>query len=258
MSAPWYKVVGGEDAVFERAVGLQMPILLKGPTGCGKTRFVRHMAAKLGRSLITVACQEDLSAADLTGRYLLKAGDTVWQDGPVTRAVREGAILYLDEVVEARPDVLTLLHPLTDDRRMLTLERRGEEVAAAPAFQVVVSYNPGYQTAARSLKESTRQRFVSIPFGYPTEELEAEIVAHEAACDASVATQLVNLGRATRTLRNHGLREGASTRLLVYAGRMVRDGADLKEACLATLVHSLTDDPEMVRALTDLIATKIA
>lgn len=234
-----------------------MPVLLKGPTGCGKTRFVRHMAATLERPLITVACQEDLSAADLTGRYLLKGGDTVWQDGPVTRAVREGAILYLDEVVEARSDVLTLLHPLTDERRMLTVERRSEEIIAASGFQVVISYNPGYQAAARALKESTRQRFAAISFDYPGPDIEAEIVAHEAGCSSSVADQLVALGRATRTLRNHGLREGASTRLLVYAGRMVVDGSDLTEACMATLVHSLTDDPELVRALSDLISTKI-
>jgi nitric oxide reductase NorQ protein len=220
MTAPWYRVVATEDAVFARAVSLGLPILLKGPTGCGKTRFVRHMASVLDRPLITVACQEDLSAADLTGRYLLKGGDTVWQDGPVTKAARNGAILYLDEVVEARADVLTLLHPLTDERRMLTLERRGEEVAAAPGFQVVISYNPGYQSAARALKESTRQRFASIAFSYPSAEVEAEIVAHESGCSSTIAAQLVMIGGATRTLRNHGLREGASTRLLVYAARM--------------------------------------
>ncbi len=258
MKSPWYRVVAAEDSVFLRAVELKMPILLKGPTGCGKTRFVRHMAAVLDRPLVTVACQEDLSAADLTGRFLLKGGETVWQDGPVTRAAREGAILYLDEVVEARSDVLTLLHPLTDERRTLTLERRGEEIHAAPNFQVVVSYNPGYQSAARTLKESTRQRFASISFTYPSADVEAEIVAHESGCSTEIASQLVELGRATRTLRNHGLREGASTRLLVYAARLVTNGATIDEACQATLVHSLTDDPELVHAIEDLIRAKMA
>jgi len=257
MSLPWYRVVGREDVLFEHAAGLQLPILLKGPTGCGKTRFVRHMAAKLGRPLITVSCQEDLSAADLTGRYLLKGGDTVWQDGPVTRAVREGAVLYLDEFVEARPDVLTLLHPLTDDRRILTIERLAEEVPAIDGFQVVVSYNPGYQRAARALKESTRQRFVALNFSYPPADVEAEIVAHESGCDVEIAAQLVAVGQATRTLRTQGLKEGASTRLIVYAAQLHGSGLSLEAACDATLAQALSDDPDIEQAIRDLIRTRL-
>jgi len=257
MSAPWYKPIGDEEALFERAAGLGLPVLLKGPTGCGKTRFVRHMAHKLGRPLITVACQEDLSAADLTGRYLLEGGDTVWTDGPVTRAVRSGAIVYLDEVVEARPDVLTLLHPLTDDRRILPLERKGEELQAPPDFQVVISYNPGYQSVSRSLKESTRQRFVSIPFDYPSPQAEAEIIVHEGGSSPEMAASLVELGIATRSLKNHGMREGASTRLLIYAAKLIGSGMSIGAAAEATLVQSLTDDADLIRALQDLIQTKL-
>jgi nitric oxide reductase NorQ protein len=257
MNAPWYKSIGDEEALFERAAKLGLPVRLKGPTGCGKTRFVRHMAHKLGRPLITVACQEDLSAADLTGRYLLEGGDTVWSDGPVTRAVRTGSIIYLDEVVEARPDVLTLLHPLTDDRRILPLERKGEELQAPDAFQVVISYNPGYQSVSRSLKESTRQRFVSIPFDYPSAQAEAEIVVHEAGCSTETAVSLVELGLATRSLKNHGMREGASTRLLIYAAKLMGSGMSIGDAAEATLVQSLTDDADLIRALQDLIQTKL-
>jgi nitric oxide reductase NorQ protein len=257
MTAPWYRPIGDEVALFQKAAGLRLPVLLKGPTGCGKSRFVRHMAHILGRPLITVACQEDLSAADLAGRYLLEGGETVWFDGPVTTAAREGAICYLDEVVEARPDVLTLLHPLTDDRRVLPLERKGEEVQAADDFMVVVSYNPGYQSVARNLKESTRQRFVSIPFAYPAPEVEVEILIHESNCSEDIARQLVSLGRATRSLQGHGMREGASTRLLIYAALLVGQGFDLTAACEATIVQSLTDDPELIRALSDLTRSKI-
>ncbi len=254
---PYYRPIGREIEAFETAARLRLPVLLKGPTGCGKTRFVRAMAARLGRPLITVACQEDLSAADLTGRFLLEAGQTVWRDGPLTRAMRMGAICYLDEVVEARADVITLLHPLTDDRRTLPLERLGEELRAPDDFLVVLSYNPGYQSVNRELKESTRQRFVAIPFDYPSETVEAEIVAAEAPCDAALAGTLVRLGRATRNLRSHGLREGASTRLLVYAARLATTGLPLKEACEVTLVGSLTDDPEMVRALRELLRSTL-
>ena len=255
MTTPWYRTTGNEEDLFHHAAELGLPILLKGPTGCGKTRFVRHMAAKLQRPLITVACQEDLSAADLTGRFLLEGGETVWRDGPVTRAAREGAVCYLDEVVEARSDVLTLLHPLTDDRRILPLERRGEEIAAHENFLVVVSYNPGYQAISRELKESTRQRFITIPFTYPSPDIEAEIVAHESGCDIDTANTLVRMGAATRKLREQGLREGASTRLLIYAGQLQQSGLPLTAACNATLVDSLTDDPELVHALRDLIDT---
>jgi len=249
---PYYRPLGGEIEAFQAAARLGMPVLLKGPTGCGKTRFVRHMAARLGRPLVTVACQEDLSAADLGGRFLLEGGATVWRDGPLTRAVREGAICYLDEVVEARADVITLLHPLLDDRRTLTLERLGEEIHAPERFLVVISYNPGYQSLSRELKESTRQRFVSLSFDYPSEAVEAEIVAAEAPCEPALAATLVRIGRATRNLKSHGLREGASTRLLVYTARLVTAGLPLREAAEVTLVGSLTDDPEMTRALREL------
>lgn len=249
----WYRPQGDEIALFTTAAERQLPVLLKGPTGCGKTRFVRHMAERLGRPLITVACQEDLSAADLTGRYVLEGGDTVWRDGPLTRAAREGAICYLDEVVEARPDVLTTLHPLTDDRRVLPLERLGQEVEAAPGFQVVISYNPGYQSLRKELKPSTRQRFVSLAFDYPSPEIEREIILHEAGCTPQVADQLVQLGIASRRLREKGLAEGASTRLLIYAATLSASGMALKPACEATLVHSLSDDPELSAALQELL-----
>lgn len=254
---PYYRPLANEIQVFETAARLKLPVLLKGPTGCGKTRFVRHMAQRLGRDLVTVACQEDLSAADLTGRFLLEGGATVWRDGPLTRAVRTGAICYLDEVVEARADVITLLHPLTDDRRALPLERLGEELHAPDPFLVVLSYNPGYQSVSRELKESTRQRFVTIPFDYPSEAVEAEIVRVEAGCAAETAHALVRIGRATRNLRSHGLREGASTRLLVYAARLVSAGLPLREAAEGTLVGSLTDDAEMVKALRELLRSAL-
>ena len=253
METVYYRAQGEEVAVFEAAARLRLPVLLKGPTGCGKSRFVRYMAARLGRPLITVACQEDLAAADLTGRFLLEGGETVWRDGPLTRAVREGAICYLDEVVEARADVMTVIHPLTDDRRELPLDRQGEVLHAPNDFMVVVSYNPGYQSVTRELKESTRQRFVSLAFDYPAEDAEAEIVAAESGCSPEVARQLVRIGRASRNLKSHGLKEGASTRLLVYAAGLVGSGLPLKQACEATLVGSLTDDPEMTKSLRELL-----
>jgi nitric oxide reductase NorQ protein len=248
-----YRPHGNEIEVFRVAAARKLPVLLKGPTGCGKTRFVRYMAEQLGRPLITVACQEDLAAADLTGRFLLEGGATVWRDGPLTRAVRQGAICYLDEVVEARADVMTLLHPLTDDRRTLPLDRVGEELHAPDDFLVVISYNPGYQSVSKELKESTRQRFVSIAFDYPSAAIEAEIVAKETGCDTDLARTLVKLGQGTRNLRSHGLGEGASTRLLVYAASLVQAGLPLKEAAEVTLVGSLTDDAEMTKALRELL-----
>ncbi len=251
----YYRPIANEIQLFETAAAHKLPVLLKGPTGCGKTRFVRYVAERLGRSLITVACQEDLSAADLTGRFVLEGGSTVWRDGPLTQAVRSGALCYLDEVVEARPDVLTVIHPLTDDRRILPLERLGEELSCPDDFLVLISYNPGYQSVTRELKESTRQRFVSIAFDYPEEAVEAEIVAHETGCDLPLASTLVRLAQATRKLRSHGLKEGASTRLLIYAASLVQAGLPLAEACEATLVHSLTDDAELVRALRDLLGS---
>ena len=249
----YYRPVGNEITVFETAAENKLPVLLKGPTGCGKTRFVRYMAERLGRELVTVACQEDLAATDLTGRYLLEGGETVWRDGPLTTGVRRGAIVYLDEVVEARADVLTVLHPLTDDRRTLPLDRLGEELTAPESFMVVISYNPGYQSVTKELKESTRQRFVTVPFDYPEEDVEAEIVAAESGCSPEVAAQLVKLGRGSRNLRAHGLAEGASTRMLIYAGKLVGAGLPLKDACEATLVGSLTDDAEMAKALGELV-----
>lgn len=249
----YYRPTGCEIELFEAAARLRLPVLLKGPTGCGKTRLVRFMAQRLGRSLITVACQEDLAAADLTGRFLLEGGQTVWRDGPLTRAVRQGYVCYLDEVVEARSDVITLLHPLTDDRRTLPLDRLGEELAAPDEFMAVISYNPGYQSVSRSLKESTRQRFVSVALDYPAQELEAEIVASESGCSPEEALTLVRLGQATRNLRSHGLKEGASTRLLIYAGALMGAGMDLESASRATLVQSLTDDAEMIKALEALL-----
>lgn len=249
----YYRPHGNEVAVFETAARNKLPVLLKGPTGCGKSRFVRYMAEKLGRPLITVACQEDLAAADLTGRFLLEGGATVWRDGPLTRSVREGAICYLDEVVEARADVMTVIHPLTDDRRVLPLDRLGEELQAPDGFLIVISYNPGYQSVTKELKESTRQRFVSLSFDYPKAEVEAEIVAKEAGVGAELAQTLVKLGQGTRNLRSHGLGEGASTRMLVYAAQLVNAGLPLKEAAEATLVGSLTDDAEMTKALRELV-----
>jgi nitric oxide reductase NorQ protein len=249
----YYRPQGNEVGVFRTAAARRLPVLLKGPTGCGKTRFVRYMAEQLGRSLITVACQEDLAAADLTGRFLLEGGQTIWRDGPLTRAVRQGAICYLDEVVEARSDVLTLLHPLTDDRRSLPLDRLGEELQAPDDFLVVISYNPGYQSVSKELKESTRQRFVSLALDYPAPEVEAEIVAVEAGCSAEVARTLVKLGQGSRNLRSHGLGEGASTRLLVYAAQLVGAGLSLRDAAEVTLVGSLTDDAEMTKALRELV-----
>ena len=253
----WYRPTSNEVELFEHAAQLKHPVLLKGPTGCGKTRFVRHMADRLGRPLVTVACQEDLSAADLAGRFLLENGDTVWRDGPVTRAARTGAICYLDEVVEARADVLTLIHPLTDDRRMIPLERKGEDVNAHDNFMVVVSYNPRYQSIAKTLKESTRQRFLAIPFDYPQSSVEAEIVAHEAQCSIEIATELVQLGTATRRLRGHGMHEGASTRLLIYAAQLIGQGLSLRQAAEAALVHTLSDDQAVLGALQDLISSKL-
>ena len=249
----YYRPHGNEVEVFRVAAARRLPILLKGPTGCGKTRFVRYMAEQLGRPLVTVACQEDLAAADLTGRFLLEGGQTVWRDGPLTRAVRAGAICYLDEVVEARADVMTVLHPLTDDRRVLPLDRTGEELVAPDPFLVVISYNPGYQSVSKELKESTRQRFVSLSFDYPSAGIEAEIVQAESGCGAEVAQTLVKLGQGSRNLRAHGLGEGASTRLLVYAATLVVAGLPLKEAAEATLVGSLTDDVEMTKALRELV-----
>jgi len=249
----YYRPIANEVQVFETAARMKLPVLLKGPTGCGKSRFVRYMAERLSRGLVTVACQEDLAAADLTGRYLLEGGQTVWRDGPLTRAAREGSICYLDEVVEARADVMTVIHPLTDDRRVLPLDRLGEEIKAPDSFLIVISYNPGYQSVQKELKESTRQRFVSLSFDYPAADIEAEIIAKEANAPLDLAKTLVRLGQGSRNLRSHGLGEGASTRLLVYTAQLVGAGLPLKEAAEVTLVGSLTDDAEMTKALRELV-----
>ncbi len=251
---PWYREVGNECALFERAFRLRLPLLLKGPTGCGKTRFVAHMAARLGLDLHTVACHDDLTAADLTGRYLLKGGETVWVDGPLTRAVRNGGVAYLDEVVEARKDVTVVLHPLTDDRRILPLERTNEQLEAPDDFMLVVSYNPGYQNVLKNLKPSTRQRFLAISFDYPPADVETEVVMHEAGLDAERASGLVRLARRLRELKDHDLEEGASTRLIVYCGQLITDGMDMREAIEAALIEPLADDEDVKAGLREAVA----
>jgi nitric oxide reductase NorQ protein len=248
-TAPYYLPSGDERVLFEHAYRNRLPILLKGPTGCGKTRFVAHMAEKLGRPLYTVSCHDDLTAADLTGRYLLKGGETVWADGPLTRAVREGAIIYLDEVVEARKDVTVLLHPVTDDRRILPEERTGETLQAPAEFMVVISYNPGYQNVLKALKPSTRQRFVAIEFGFPPQDIEASIVAHESGLAKERCIPLVRLAHALRELKGQDLEEGASTRLVIHAATLVRDGVKPEAAIEAALLQPLTDEPDVLKAL---------
>lgn len=252
---PHYQQQGTERELFEHAYRRRLPVLLKGPTGCGKTRFVEHMAARLGRPLYTVACHDDLSAADLVGRHLIGDGETYWNDGPLTRAVREGAICYLDEVVEARKDTTVILHPLSDNRRILPIERTGETLQAPPEFMLVVSYNPGYQNLLKGMKPSTRQRFVAMRFDYPVPELEARIVAQETGVDSQLAGRLVELANALRVLKEHDLEESASTRLLVYAATLIQDGFDPLSACRAAMVEPLTDDPETAEALMEVTRT---
>ncbi|MEJ2591286.1 MAG: CbbQ/NirQ/NorQ/GpvN family protein [Candidatus Thiodiazotropha sp.] len=230
-----------EVALFEYAYRHRLPLLIKGPTGCGKTRFINYMAARLGRPVYTVSCHDDLSAADLVGRHLIGEHGTYWSDGPLTRAVREGAICYLDEVVEARKDTTVVLHPLTDDRRILPLERTGEILQAPPTFMLVVSYNPGYQSLLKGMKPSTRQRFVALSFDFPPPALEREILIGESGIDGESAQRLVGLANAMRALKEHDLEEAASTRLLVYAATLMRGGYDPLEACRAALVEPLTE-----------------
>jgi nitric oxide reductase NorQ protein len=246
---PFYAPTADECALFEQAYRHRLPLLLKGPTGCGKTRFVAHMAARLGRPLYTVACHDDLTAADLTGRFLLKGGDTVWTDGPLTRAVREGAICYLDEVVEARKDVTVVLHPLTDDRRILPLERTGEVLEAPPGFMLVVSYNPSYQNVLKNLKPSTRQRFLALEFGFPPPDAEASIVAAESGLPRDRCVPLVRLANALRDLKGQDLEEGVSTRLLVYGATLIAGGMKPALAIRAAMIEPLTDDPDVKQAL---------
>ncbi|MCL4152614.1 UNVERIFIED_CONTAM: hypothetical protein GTU68_044119 [Idotea baltica] len=251
--APFYLAQGDECEVFAAAYANTLPLLLKGPTGCGKTRFVAHMAARLGRPLYTVACHDDLSAADLIGRYLLKGGETVWVDGPLTRAVREGAICYLDEVVEARKDVAVVLHPLTDDRRILPIDRTGEELEAASGFMLVASYNPGYQNILKTLKPSTRQRFLSLEFNFPAPSEEERIVAQESGLDPARVKALVRLAGKLRALKGQDLEEGVSTRLVVYAATLIQQGMPVERAIRAAMVEPLTDDEDIKRGLLDLV-----
>jgi nitric oxide reductase NorQ protein len=254
---PYYAAQGGECALFEQAHAQRLPLLIKGPTGCGKTRFVEHMAARLGRPLITVSCHDDLSAADLVGRHLIRDGDTLWCDGPLARAVRMGAICYLDEVVEARKDTTVVLHPLADDRRVLPIERTGEQIAAAPGFMLVISYNPGYQNLLKGLKPSTRQRFVALSLGYPEAAVEQAIVCAETGVSPAVAARLVQLAQALRRLTEHDLEETASTRLLVMAARLIVAGATPRVACRAAIVDALTDDTDTADALDEVVRAVI-
>lgn len=250
---PFYLHTGDEIRMFEAAAAAHLPLMLKGPTGCGKTRFVEHMAFRLKRPLITVACHEDLFASDLIGRYLLKNDETVWVDGPLTQAVRMGAICYLDEVVEARKDTTVVIHPLTDNRRVLCIDKKGEVLQAHPDFLMVISYNPGYQSVLKDLKQSTRQRFVALTFDYPEADSEARIVATEGNVDDDTASRLVTLAGKIRNIREHGLTEGASTRLLIYAASLIRMGISFKAACTAALSQPLTDDDRIQDTLNDLI-----
>ena len=250
---PYYLPAGEEIAIFEQCHHQRLAVLLKGPTGCGKTRFVEHVAWRLRRPLVTVACHDDLSASDLTGRYLVRGGETVWQDGPLTVAARIGAICYLDEVVEARQDTVVVIHPLSDHRRRLPIEKTGEIVEAAEGFQLVVSYNPGYQHVLKDLKPSTRQRFVALEFDFPPPEREIEILQHESGIDRATSHQLVSLGGRLRNLRDRGLAEVPSTRLLVAAARLIAGGIDAKTACRAGIVSPLSDDADLVAAMHDLI-----
>jgi nitric oxide reductase NorQ protein len=252
---PYYRPVADEVQLFEAAYAARMPVMLKGPTGCGKTRFVEYMAFKLKRPLITVACNEDMTASDLIGRFLLDATGTRWQDGPLTAAARIGAICYLDEVVEARQDTTVVIHPLTDHRRTLPLDKKGEQVSAHPDFQLVISYNPGYQNLLKDLKQSTKQRFGALDFNYPDTGVETEVVCHETGVDARTAEKLVQIAHRARNLKGHGLDEGISTRLLVYAGHLIRKGVEPKAACRMTLVRPLTDDPDMRDTLDAAVAT---
>lgn len=252
---PWYRPVSDEVALFEAAYQARMPVMLKGPTGCGKTRFVEHMAWQLGRPLVTVACNEDMTASDLVGRFLLDADGTKWQDGPLTFAARHGAICYLDEVVEARQDTTVVIHPLTDNRRVLPLEKKGELLEAHPDFFLVVSYNPGYQSLMKDLKQSTKQRFGALDFNWPEAAVEIEIVSHESGVDADTAKKLVEIGGRARNLKGHGLDEGVSTRMLIHAGKLIAQGVDPLPACTMALVRPITDDPDMRDALDAAVAT---
>jgi len=252
---PFYLPLGQEVELAEAAYGSGLPLLLKGPTGCGKTRFMQYMAWKLARPLITVSCHDDLSTSDLVGRYLIRAGEAVWTDGPLTLAVRSGAICYLDEIVEARKDTTVVIHPLADDRRELPIEKRGELLVAPPEFMLAVSYNPGYQSVIKDLKPSTRQRFVALSFDYPGPEAEAEIVVRESGVSDSLARSLVKLAVMTRGLKDSGLPEGASTRLLIQAGKLMKKGIDVRTACNNGVTEALTDDRELLQAIDEMVSS---
>ncbi|MCH8009154.1 MAG: CbbQ/NirQ/NorQ/GpvN family protein [Chloroflexi bacterium] len=273
---PFYLPISDEVELFSAAFKQHIPVLLKGPTGVGKTRFVEYMAWEMGRPLtivkkgspedgkqdeiaealplVTVACHEDLTASDLVGRYLLEGGETRWIDGPLTRAVKAGAICYLDEIVEARKDTTVIIHPLTDHRRILPMEKKGQLLEAAEGFLLVISYNPGYQSALKDLKHSTRQRFISIDFGHPPKEIEAQIIAHESGIDTETSDSLAKLGEKVRNLKEHGLSEGVSTRLLIYAGRLMEEGISARRACQVAVVWALTDDVDVQRSIEEVVS----
>jgi nitric oxide reductase NorQ protein len=252
---PYYRVVSDELSVFDAAYSVRMPMMLKGPTGCGKTRFIEYMAWKLQKPLITVACNEDMTASDLVGRFLLDATGTRWQDGPLAIAARYGAICYLDEIVEARQDTTVVIHPLTDNRRVLPLEKTGELINAHPDFQLVISYNPGYQSVMKDLKQSTKQRFGALDFNYPEHAIEEEIVSHETGVARDIAGKLVSIAEMARNLKGHGLDEGISTRMLIYAGNLITKGVEVKKACCVALIAPITDDPDMRDALDAAVTT---
>jgi nitric oxide reductase NorQ protein len=252
--APYYEPQTNEIAIFEAAYKRRLPVMLKGPTGCGKTRFLEHMAFQLNRPLVTVSCHEDLTSSDLVGRFLLEGAETVWQDGPLTRAVKAGAICYLDEIVEARTDSTVVIHSLTDHRRRLTIEKKGQEIEAHEDFMLVISYNPGYQTVLKDLKPSTKQRFIAINFDFPSEEIERKIVLNEAAgTSPEIVHQLVAAGRKARMLKDHGLEEATSTRALVYAANMMNAGLDSIAACQVAMINPITDDAELADALMEIV-----
>lgn len=252
---PYYREVNGEISLFEAAYAARLPMMVKGPTGCGKSRFIEYMAWRLKRSLVSVACNEDMTASDLVGRFLLDKDGTKWQDGPLATAARIGAICYLDEVVEARQDTTVVIHPLTDHRRSLPLDKKGELIHAHPDFQLVISYNPGYQSAMKDLKQSTKQRFGALDFSYPDRETEIEIVTHESGVTADIAGRLVSIAERSRNLKGHGLDEGLSTRMLIYAGSLMKKGVDALAACSMALVRPMTDDPDMRDALDAAVGT---
>ncbi len=255
LDEPYYEATGQEIAIFEAAYQNGLPVLIKGPTGCGKSRYMEYMAWRLQRPLVTVSCHDDLTASDLVGRYLIKGGETSWIDGPLASAVRAGAICYLDEIVEARKDTMVVIHPLADDRRVLPMEKRGELLRATPDFCLAISYNPGYQSVLKDLKQSTRQRFVALEFDYPDAALEQQIVVKESGVDGEMAAKLVKFATMTRNLKGSGLEEGASTRLLVHAAKLIASRVSAVDACHSAIAQALTDDPEMLSAINELSAS---